>query len=82
MQHWEKSLRSEYQAILGEMQDTPTGPQAKYLNWNHYFSSLFPDTPAGQESLRGSRGALTAQMNQKLCSGSFGDIDYLRARLP
>lgn len=53
IQHWEKALRSEYQAILGEMQDTPTGPQAKYINWNHYFASLFPGTPAGHQALQG-----------------------------
>ncbi len=51
MEYWEGHLRSEYIQIMAEMEDTPTGPQAKYLNWNHYFACMFPATPVGKAAL-------------------------------
>ena len=51
LQTWEKTIKQEYIDIMGEMEDTPHGQRAKYLNWNHYFSMIFNDKPEGQAML-------------------------------
>ena len=44
---WEKRIREEFLTTMNLQEDTPSGPQVKYLNWNHYFSTVYPDTIEG-----------------------------------
>ena len=47
----EKCLRDKYVNIMAEVEQTPQGNRAKYMNWNHFFSTLFPDAPEGKVEL-------------------------------
>ena len=51
LQTWEGKLKQEYIDTMAEMEDTPNGTRAKYLNWNHYFGCIFNDKPDGQAKL-------------------------------
>ena len=44
---WEKRIREEFLTTMNLQEDTPSGPQVKYLNWNHFYSTVYPDTIEG-----------------------------------
>ena len=45
---FDKQLRDKLIAVMAEQEPTPDGMRIKYLNWNHYFACLYPDSPDGQ----------------------------------
>ena len=48
LQDIEGELRHFYNDRLNEMEDTPEGPQAKYLHYNHYFESIMCGDARGE----------------------------------
>ena len=51
LEYWGKHLREEYVNVMAEVEESPQGNRAKYVNWNHYFRMLFPDTSDGKAAL-------------------------------
>ena len=42
----DNDLRAKYTTIMNETEETPSGPQQQYLNWNHYFVMKNSDNAA------------------------------------